>query len=345
MALLIASRRHHAVGIIRRDRGWRSLLLLSALLLRRPKLVVLHFIDTPLRRTGMRGRIDAVWAPVERWALRRAMLRAQVLSAWEASLYSQRYGIERERFCFVPFAWRHPARGTPPDFAPAQDRAGVISAGRVSCDWPTLFEAARGRTWPLTVVCAAVERPLVDELNRDGRATVLSDLDGAEVQELLGKAALSVIATYDAGMSQGHVRLCASVDAGVPIVASRTLSLEGYTEDGRTAVLVPQSDSEALRAAIGRLLDNAGRRDQIARAAWDRAARWTWEDYLRGIEELLRAGPDRTQAAASASPNAVPASAASSSAGVSSAEPGSAPAGSNRREITFDTPSAPIDTP
>jgi glycosyltransferase involved in cell wall biosynthesis len=193
----------------------------------------------------------------------------------------------------------------------------------VSCDWPTLFAAARGEEWPLTVVCSAAHREQVDSLNRDGRATVLSDIPSSAVQGLLQRAAVSVIATHDGGMSQGHVRLCESADARAPVVATRTRSLGGYVEEDRTVVLVPPGDPHSLRDAINRLLAEPVTRDELARAAWSRAARWTWDDYLVGLSELIRGGSSGApQAAASAwAPE------------------------SSRREITLDTPSEPIDTP
>jgi hypothetical protein len=323
LAMVLAGRRHRAVATIRRDRGWRCLVLLSALLDARPKLVVLHFIDNDLRRPGVRGLIDACWRPVERWALRRTMARAQVLTSWESERYGEEYGMKPERFRFVPFAWRHPPRGAACDFAGAAARQGVLAAGRVSCDWPTLFAAAQDQDWPLTVVCSAAHRGLVESLNRDGRATVLTDIPPAAVHELLRRAAISVIATYDAGMSQGHVRLCESVDAGAPVVATRTRSLQGYVEEDSTAVLVPPGDPRALRDAISRLLADPAARDGLAQAAWSRAERWTWDDYLAGLSALIRGEP---------------------SGGPQAATPAPAPE-SSRREITLDTPSEPIDTP
>lgn len=331
ITLVVAGRRHRSIAVIRRDPGWRSVLLLSALVHRSPKLVVLHFIHHGLRQGGTGGLVDRLWRPVERWCLRRAVLRAQVLSDWEAELYSQRYGIERSRFEFVPFAWRQAPAGTAPGFRPAAERTGVVAAGRVSCDWPTLFRAAHGQDWTLTVVCAAPDRPLIEALNTDGRAVVHTDLPEKEVQALLEGAAVAVIATHEAGISQGHVRLRAAVDAGAPVVASNTRSLDGYVVPGRTAVLVGPGDPEALREAVNRLLGDTSAREEIARRAWERAERWTWDDYLAALSELVGGGvdPGDAQAAASAS--------ASSSV--------SAPAASSRREITLDTPSEPIDTP
>jgi glycosyltransferase involved in cell wall biosynthesis len=327
VTLVVGGRSHHAIVVIRRDAGWRSLLLLSALVHRSPKLVVLHFIHHPVRQRGFASLVDRLWAPVERWCLRRTVLRAHVLSAWEAGLYSERYRIDPGRFAFIPFAWRRTPAATPPGFRLAAERTGVIAAGRVSCDWATLFGAAQGQDWPLTVVCSAPDRPLVDALNTDGRAAVHTDLSDEEVRALLESSAVSVIATREAGISQGHVRLRSSVDAGAAVVASHTRSMDGYVIPGRTALLVAPGDPDALRDAVNRLLEDPSAREELARAAWERAEHWTWDHYLAALSELARAQahPRVPQAAASASAAPAPPS--------------------SRREMTFDTPSEPIDTP
>jgi len=168
LILFLASARYDVLAVIRGDRGWRSLLLMRALLGRRRKLVVLHFIDHPVRAGGIGNRVDRAWRPIDRWATRRAVLRAQVLSSWEREQYAEAFGVESERFCFIPFAWRMRAHGAS---LPTSSSEGVIAAGRAFCDWPTLFEAASSRPWPLLVVCAEHDRALVERLNEDRRAT------------------------------------------------------------------------------------------------------------------------------------------------------------------------------
>jgi glycosyltransferase involved in cell wall biosynthesis len=281
--LFAVSTRYDAVVTIRTDRGWRSLLLLRALLGRRRKLVALHFIDHPDRPGGAGRLVDRVWRPIDRWATRRALLAAQVLSEWEVERYAADFGVERERFSFIPFAWRTPAAGaTAPDLNRPRDL--VIASGRAFCDWPTLFAAARTAGWRLLVICGGHDRGLVDRLNRDRRASVLSDLPPGRARELLREAAVSVLPMYEAGVSQGHVRLLDATDAGAVVVASGTRSLDGYVEDGRTAVIVAPGDPEAMRAAIDRLLGDAREREQLARAAFERAGAWTWADYLAAVE-------------------------------------------------------------
>ena len=281
LALFAASVRYDVVATIRTDRGWRSLLLLRALLGRRRKLLVLHFIDHPARGGGLGGLVDRAWRPIDRWATGRAVLAAQVLSEWEIERYAGAFDVERSRFVFIPFAWRTRPAGAP---MPAASGDLVIAAGRAFCDWPTLFAAAGPEGWRLLVICGAHDRSLVERLNVDGRATVLCDVPDERARELLREAAVSVLPMYDAGVSQGHVRLCDAVDAGVAVVASRTRSLEGYVQDGRTALLVAPGDPEALRAAIERLLGDRAERERLTRAADARAAAWTWDDYLAAIE-------------------------------------------------------------
>lgn len=277
--LFAVSVRYDAVAMIRTDRGWRSLLLLRAVFGRRRKLVVLHFIDHPGHR---------LWRVVDRWAVRRALLVAQVLSEWEVEQYASAFGVSPERLSFIPYAWRMSAAGAP---APRASGSLVVAAGRAFCDWPTLFEAARSADWPLLVICGSHDRALVERLNADGRAEVLCEVTPERARELLQGGAVSVLPMYDAGVSQGHVRLCDAVDAGAAVVASRVRSLEGYVEEGRTAVVVAPGDAGALRSAIDELVGDPPARERIARAAFERAGKWTWGDYLGAIEALGRSCP------------------------------------------------------
>ncbi|HWF72461.1 MAG TPA: glycosyltransferase [Solirubrobacteraceae bacterium] len=291
-ALLVfaTSVRYDAVVMIRTDRGWRSLLLLRALLGRRRKLVALHFIDHPDRVGGRGAVFDRLWRRVDRWATRRAVLAAQVLSQWEVERYGAGFGVPR--FRYVPFAWRMAGPGAPePDGLHARDL--VVASGRAFCDWPTVFAAAQGAQWRLLVVCGGHDRAVVDGLNADGRTEVVCDVSPSRARELLRGAAVSVLPMYEAGVSQGHVRLCDAIDAGAVIVASRTRSLEGYVADGVSAVLVAPGDAGALRAAVDRLLGDPAERERLARAAFARAAAWTWDDYLAAIEAFARGAAAR----------------------------------------------------
>jgi len=275
LLLFALSLRRDRVAVLHDGPGWRSLLLARALLGRRRKLVVFHYIDLPGR-----GR----WRGVERWALRRALAVAQALTPEEAAEYPRRLGVEPGRIRCVPFAWRT-AEGDAP---PGGERRGVISAGRAFCDWETLFAAAEGAGWPLTVVCSAEDRPRVDRLNAGGRAEVRTDVPDDGMPGLLRAAEVCVIAMRDSGVSQGQVRLCQAVDNGTPIVATDVAALRTYVDPGRSAVLVAPGDAEGLRAEVDRLLADAAERERLRRAAWDRGAEWGGQAYLDAVTALAR---------------------------------------------------------
>ena len=103
----------------------------------------------------------------------------------------------------------------------------VFASGRTACDWETLFGAATAAEWELTVVCAAKDRERVERLAR-GRGEIHVEIPWAEHERLLRDRDLCVIAIEDRGLSAGHVRLMAAVEAGVPVVATDVPSLDGY---------------------------------------------------------------------------------------------------------------------
>ncbi len=273
LLLAALSVRADRVALIRNDPGWRVLLALRALLGRRRKLVALHFIE-PRPMRGWRGRAD-------RWATRRALAAGQALTIGERAALARRYDLPRARFAHVPFALRSAAA-----LAPDSQEPLVVAAGRASCDWPTLLEAARGANWRLVVVCSAAEEPSVAPLARAAGARLLVELAREDTRGLLRGAAVSVIAMRESGAAQGHVRLMESVDAGAAVVATDVAALHGYVCDGETAVLVAEGDAAALRAAVDRLLADPGERERLRTTAFAAAGRRTWADYLAAVERL-----------------------------------------------------------
>jgi glycosyltransferase involved in cell wall biosynthesis len=74
-------------------------------------------------------------------------------------------------------------------------------------------------------------------------------------------------------------------------VVSDTRSLRGYVVPGLTAVVVPPEDPAAMREAIDRLLSDAAERERIRRAAWERSAGWTAQDYVAALADLIHGRP------------------------------------------------------
>jgi glycosyltransferase involved in cell wall biosynthesis len=139
----------------------------------------------------------------------------------------------------------------------------------------------------LTVICGRRDLPRVQRLNADGRAEVFCELSRSEHDERVRASALYVLCLKDSGPSAGHVRLMAVVDCGTPVIATAVRGLEGYVEDGRSAILVPPGDPERLGDAIDRLLDDPERRRALRETAAELARAWTYRDFFGAIRTVL----------------------------------------------------------
>lgn len=269
---------------------------------RRRRIVMLELMwPASARSGGLRGALYPLYlraaiAP----PLRRVMARGQVLTSWEPAAYSELFGIPEGRLRHVPFPLSFSGSGFHLDHG--RDRAAtltgqgsVVSSGRAACDWDTLFEAARGRGWPLTVICARHDLAHVWSLNRDGRARVLTEIAAEDHQRELEAAAVYALCLEERGMSSGHVRLGNAAQAGVAVVATRVRGLEGYVVDGETAILVEPGQPLAFREAIESLLADPDRRARISRQATEHAKQSDFEHYIAAIRALVEEAAEEGQ--------------------------------------------------
>ena len=177
MLIYLAARAGAGAALLRRERGALAALGLVAVF-GGARIVVLELIPDRPARPGWRRTLKRAWfRAVERPIVRRGMRAGQTLSAAERASLATLYGIPPERLVHVPWALTRTASA---EIAPASERTGVVSSGRAACDWETLFAAAEGADWPLTVVCGAADRERVEALNRGGRARVLAEIPRAE---------------------------------------------------------------------------------------------------------------------------------------------------------------------
>lgn len=287
VVMFLASVRRPAVGMAREDPGWGTLLFLRALLGRHRKLLGFQYI-VHLRSHPLGPVLDAV----DRWAVRRALVRAHVLTRSEVETISAHYRLPRERFVYVPWPLATEPLGDLPDLP---NRPLVLCSGRAYCDWPTLFAAAEGAGWPLVVVCGRRDRELVEQLNRDAGspADVRCEIAREDFAEIMRRATVSVVAMVERRRSQGQVRVGDAAVAGVPVVATATVGLDGYVVDGLSGLLVAPGDPEALREAVDRVLRDRALAERLRRGARDRAARYGANEYFAALESFLRDEPVR----------------------------------------------------
>jgi glycosyltransferase involved in cell wall biosynthesis len=265
--------------------GLAVFLLLQALFGRSTRRVYLLEFLRPERQQFMDRLKDTVHTLIFKWLLRRTLTLAQVSTHWEVDAYATRYGLPPDRFKFVPFPMLLQPGDLPSTIETEVD--GVLASGRAACDWPTVFAAAKGAAWPLTVVCAAEHRSAVDALNADGRATVFSEISAQEHQRLLSKAAVYALVLSEQRVSSGHVRLARAIESGTPVVASAVRGLEGYLESGVTGIAVRPKDPVALRSAIDGLIGSAELRSALRMRAYEATRTRSLTAFVEAIGRMV----------------------------------------------------------
>ncbi|HSG28176.1 MAG TPA: glycosyltransferase family 4 protein, partial [Candidatus Krumholzibacterium sp.] len=83
---------------------------------------------------------------------------------------------------------------------------------------------------------------------------------------------------------------CESLLCGVPVVAFDVAGTSEAVIDGRTGLLCPDNDIEALTASIERLLEDPALRERLGRQAMEfaRSEFMSWEDRTSSEVEVLR---------------------------------------------------------
>lgn len=146
----------------------------------------------------------------------------------------------------------------------------------------------------MTAVCTPSDLDLVKYLARTSGATVLCNISPKEHEDLLKSSAVYVISLHERFVSVGQVRVMNAIRAGVPIVATSVVGLEGYLANNETALLVDPGDFLAMRQAVGRLLAHPEEGRTLAMRAFELSKHRTFERYKRDIRAFvhgqLRAG-------------------------------------------------------
>jgi glycosyltransferase involved in cell wall biosynthesis len=134
------------------------------------------------------------------------------------------------------------------------------------------------------------ERPalvsLAEELGIAGDVTFLGWVSNAELPPYYRAAAVSVIPSLEEGFG---IPAAEAMGCEVAVVASDAGGLPEVVENEVTGLVVPRGDSAALARAIGSLLSDPLRREQMGQAGRARALRlFDWDRSAEQFEELYR---------------------------------------------------------
>jgi glycosyltransferase involved in cell wall biosynthesis len=104
-----------------------------------------------------------------------------------------------------------------------------------------------------------------------------------DVSAILDRAQIGILSSINETFS---VAVLEYMRAGLPVVATRTGSLEDQVKDGQTGFLVPPRDVQALAGALERLVADSGLRERLGQAGRELQSR---EFTARGMSEAYLA--------------------------------------------------------
>lgn len=275
----------HGVALARRLSGRR-----------RPPLVIVACWLTDLARA-----VSPSKRRLYRW-LYGAVDAVVVFSHNQVDALVEELGLERRRIHVVRF-------GVDIDELvdrPTTDGDEVVAVGRdLGRDWATLASAAAGTGWRVRL---ATRQMQVAGIELPPEVTLLDRLDRPAYLDLLASAGVVVVPTRVLEYPTGQTVLLEAMALGKACVVTDTPAMREYVEDGRTALLVPPHDADALRAAVERLRGDDELRARIGAAARERelelgGARAMWAHVgrvLSGVADgtAARTGPgDRAPSA------------------------------------------------
>jgi len=126
---------------------------------------------------------------------------------------------------------------------------------------------------------------LASELGLDGRVTFPGEVSDPELRRLMQACAVFVLPSVTRAEAFGYVQLEAMA-AGKPVISTDVPSgVSWVNQDGRTGLVVPAGDADALRAAMRQLLEDAALRSRMGAAG---RARVEEEFTIGRLRERLR---------------------------------------------------------
>ena len=123
---------------------------------------------------------------------------------------------------------------------------------------------------------------LADELALRGAVTFTGRLDNARMADVYRSAD---IALNSSRVDNMPISLLEAMASGVPIVSTNAGGIPDMVDDGKTALLVPVGDWQAMAEAALRVLENAQLASSLRAAGIEAAQRYTW----KAVRPLLNA--------------------------------------------------------
>jgi glycosyltransferase involved in cell wall biosynthesis len=244
--------------IIFSSTGYGTQFVHTLLRVRRPRWVMHDFSIM-----GMLGQEKTLRQKVFAWMVARCA-GIVTISKKEKELLEARFPNMRGRIEFIPY-------GVDLDYFKPRGKVGegaIFSPGRdPDRDLKTLFAATEGLGKEVVITTRASR---LEKLKPLPHHIVHKNFSVPELRQMYDDASIVVIPLDTSSGLNNEMGISAfyeSLSMGKAIVASRSQGMEAYIQDGVNGLLVPQHDTDAMRAAIIRLLGDAELRERLGRNA------------------------------------------------------------------------------
>ncbi len=177
----------------------------------------------------------------------------------EIGSYAQWLGLPEDKFRFIPLQ-----RGRVAELPPSPLQGPyIVSMGSANRDYQTLVRAVLGTGIKMVIIS---KQGVIDGLLDHPDLVKLSGLTPTECNSLLAGAEVNVVPIRSVETAAGQITFITAMRMGIPTVATRCIGTVDYIEDGKTGLLVPPGDPEALRRAILSLWQDAERKSRVGSA-------------------------------------------------------------------------------
>lgn len=206
-----------------------------------------------------------------------------VLSSDERRLFPVTWRVDPARVVFTPFYYTINEEDLA---APTSEDGGVFAGGDSLRDYEPLLRASRSLQAPVTVATRLL----------DGRRDLPVNVSAGRVahtrfMELMRKASVVVVAlARTSERSAGQQTYLNAMAFGKLVIVPDVIGVRDYISNGKTGLIVPPGDTEALAAALRWALDPSNRAsvsEMAARAREDVRARFSPDLYVERILEVV----------------------------------------------------------
>lgn len=231
-------------------------LMLQAARTRTPHVVLAHHLTTSAKRQLWR----VPW-------LRSGIDRLLLHSRHQMEIAERELGFRADQLRLLPY---FADSGFWSPIAETAEDPIVVSAGREHRDYATLAAAAAGLPFDVEVAVGSAFSPHArwrpPETWPDN-FTLRPNIGRVALRELYGRASVVVVPLLATDFQAGVTTVLEAMAMGKPVVVSATRSQIDVIEDRKTGILVPPGDDAALRGVLTALMDDAGWRRSLGRAA------------------------------------------------------------------------------